>query len=464
MLQFTNLDKDVEIIKEYVKNSPIEFCDISVGVKYMWRDEFRIEYSIFDETLIMKESCQDYENAFYYPIGKNVLGALEEIEKYCIFKNIPLKFCCIDNEHAILLAERYALTEINNLREWSDYIYKAEQFYNYSGKKLSGQRNHVNKFKKSYSNYSFKPIKKENLKDIKLFLERYNQNKVFSVWSEKEDSQKTLDLIENIENLGQVGGYLEVEGKIIGVSVGEVIKDTLIVHVEKALTEYQGVYPMLASEFAKAYAVDGVKYINREEDCGDVGLRISKLQYRPCEIKQKNIVSVKTLFDKIVSPIIFTTERLTCSDILYEEKLQYKKLYMDEKLNRYWGYDYKTDIKNTQRDDVFYNFQKALKESKEEYSLAVRKDGNMIGELVLHNCDYFLGVEIGFRFFKEYQGRGYAIESVNSLIEYLKNVLKAKTVKGKCYIENNASLKLFEKAGFTKYKKDEKYYYFIKNI
>ena len=83
MLKFLRLGNNVGLLSEYMEQSEIEFCDYSVGAKYLWRDEFIIEYALFNDTLIMKETCKDYSTAFYYPIGKDVDGAFLEIEKYC---------------------------------------------------------------------------------------------------------------------------------------------------------------------------------------------------------------------------------------------------------------------------------------------------------------------------------------------------------------------------------------------
>ena len=70
MLQFTKLEKNVKIIEPYIKQSEISFCDISLGVRFMWGDEFIIEYAIYNDTLIMKEDSPDYKNSFYYPMGR----------------------------------------------------------------------------------------------------------------------------------------------------------------------------------------------------------------------------------------------------------------------------------------------------------------------------------------------------------------------------------------------------------
>ena len=83
MLKFTKLEKEyIFEIKDYLIQYGGAFCDLSVGVKYMWRDDFKIDYAIYNNTLIMKETSPDYENAFYYPLGQDVLCALEQIEEY----------------------------------------------------------------------------------------------------------------------------------------------------------------------------------------------------------------------------------------------------------------------------------------------------------------------------------------------------------------------------------------------
>ena len=461
MLEFKELGGDLAEIERHIKKYGGEFCDLSLGVRYMWRDDFKVDYALFDGVLIMKETSRDYKDAFYYPLGEDEEGALNEIEKYCKEKEKPLLFCCLDNARASALSKRYFSVSITNDRDWSDYIYSAEKFKTYSGKKYSGQRNHVNKFKKLYPNYRFKKIEKTDLPRIKEFLMEFNNKTEFLRWSEKVEQEKVFDLVNKIEELYQVGGLIEVDGKVIAFSVGEKIGDVLIVHVEKAFRQYEGVYPTMAQEFAKAFASEEIKFINREEDCGDEGLRISKLQYGPVDVKEKNFVRVKTLFDKISAPILIKTERLTISDIAPEDKENYYKLYTDENLNKWWGYDYQEDLKGqTASPEYFYKFQQSLKEVKEEYALAVKKDDIMIGELVLHNFDYFGGVEIGFRFFKDYQGQGYALESAGAIKEFAFGVLGAKKVKSRCYKENLPSKKLIERLGLKKCDEDGTHYYF----
>lgn len=462
MINFLRIDEHLVKLKEYFKKSTISFCDICVGTRYLWRKKFVAYFAEYKNTLILKETANGYSNAFYYPIGENVQEALEQIEAFCVENNLPLLFCCIDNDTALKLAERYLDVEIYNDRAWSDYIYSTEELITLRGKKFSGQRNHINKFKSVYSDYQVVDLLDVTRAELDSFFVEYVEEKgEKNIGLEKEELLSVEQYVEKLKELDQVGIAIKVDGRVIGITAGEILSDTLIVHVEKALKKYNGVYPTLANEFNKRYAV-GLSKINREEDCGDMGLRISKLQYHPIEIKQKNFVLVKTLFDKISSPII-KTERLTITEILERDKKDYFRLYIDEDLNKFWGYDYKTDCKEAS-EEYFFNFQNSLKEKKEEFSFAVRKGDKFIGELVLYNFTFKGEVEIGFRFFREFQKKGYAFESASALMEYTKNVLGAKVIKCRCFKQNVESQNLIKKLGFNKDYETQEKYFFVKKL
>lgn len=457
-MQLTPLKENVLILKDYFENSPVSFCDISVGNKYMWRDLFVQEYAIIDDTLICCESTKDYQNAFYFPMGKNEENALKEIESYQKSRGEDVLFCCIDNEKASFLTTRYRYVKVSNDRAWSDYIYDAEKFKTYSGKKFSGQRNHVNKFNKTY-NYTFKRAEISDVEKIREFLDKNGKETEITDWTAVEERNKLSDMVEKAFSLGQLSAFIEVDGKVIAYSLGEIVKDTLIVHVEKADRSYDGVYPTLASLFAKEFCTPQVKYINREEDCGDEGLRISKLQYHPIEVKEKNFVSVTTAFSKIKSPFI-KTDRLTIEDILKSDKKQYYKLCVDEENNKYFGYDYKEDCLGKPTPEYFIDFVQKLKDKKEEYDFAVKKDGKLVGELCLYNFDFYGTAELGFRILKKEQGKGYAIESAKALIDYAFNELKIVNLKARAFKQNIPSHKLLNKLGFALISEDEKFIYY----
>ena len=463
MITLTKLGRNIDIIRPFIKRYGGVFNDLTLGTRYMWGDEFGIEYAIFENTLIMRETFSKHAS-FYYPLGENAESAIREIEEYAKATGEgTLTFCCLTEEQTAALSKRYGEVAVKNYRDWCDYIYPAEQFKTYAGKKLSGQRNHVNKFKKLYSDFCVQRITEKDIPAVKDFLKKYESENALSGWAADEEP-RVYSLLDNMNYLDQFGIIVTVGGKIVSLSIGEIVGETLFVHVEKGLKEYEGIYPFTAQEFAKAFAGEGVKYINREEDCGDIGLRTSKTQYHPSEIKAKNYLTARLSFSLIVPPVCLETERLTLTDVFREDGELYAKLYTDDKINEFYGYDYRKDLGENKPDgDYFFKFMLTLKAKKEEYSLAVRLGGEMIGEIVFYNFDYFGGAEIGFRFFTEYQGKGYAYESVKAAIEYAFRQGFNKIIC-RHFKENARSEKLILKLGFTVLREDNTHkYYELKN-
>ena len=83
------------------------------------------------------------------------------------------------------------------------------------------------------------------------------------------------------------GGLIRIDGKPVAFSIGEEVNPRgVVVHFEKALDGYNGLYPAINREFA-ARALSGYEYINREEDMGIEGLRKAKLSYYPAILLEK---------------------------------------------------------------------------------------------------------------------------------------------------------------------------------
>lgn len=172
-------------------------------------------------------------------------------------------------------------------------------------------------------------------------------------------------------------------------------------------------------------------------------------------------LEMNTAFDNIKPPISIKTARLTITDITPDDKQTYFRLYTDEELNEWWGYDYRKDLgENTPTPEYFYSFMQELKAKKEEYSFAVRLNNEMIGELVLYNFTPDYSAEIGFRLFKDYHGKGYAYESANALKEYAMNSLGVKCLKSRCFKVNAPSKRLIEKLGLTQIDQNQTHYFF----
>lgn len=458
MIELKRLDKNMDILRPFIKKYGGYFNELTLGSRYLWGGYECAEYAISNGTLILRETYEE-GSFFYFPIGENVAAALNKIEEYSKEHGLPLNLCCLTPENLSFAKQRYGDVEVLTLRDWADYVYPAEQFITYAGKKLAGQRNHVNKFNKLYGDYKVNVITPDAIPAIKNFLEEFESENSLDGWA-AEEMPKAKELLDNLTYLDQFGIYITVKGKIISLSIGEIVGDTLFVHIEKALKGYAGAYPKTAQEFAKAFANNAVKYINREEDCGDFGLRTSKTQYHPCEIRLKPFISVKTLFDSLLPPIKLSTDRLSIEQ--NDGFTGYMRLCTDKTVNALWGFDCMEDIIGAPTEEKFADRVKALREKKEEYSFVVKCGETPVGEIVLWDFDYCRSLQVGFRFFTERQGKGYAYESVSKVLEYVFDNLKAVSVRAYCYKENTRSEKLLYKLGFNLCSTDEKYEFFEK--
>lgn len=293
MLNFKKIDReDYPLLKEYLNKYPSRQCDRSVGTIIMWHEYYKNYYAIHDETLIFLSKFKD-KNCFSFPIGKNVAGGLDATDEYCKANNIPCIMCSVNKNELPVLFRRYSYCVVEADIDMFDYIYDKSALMNLSGKKYSTPRNHINKFLKLYKDYKFVPITEEIIPELIDFTKNFSFN------SEKDDIaeyelRQCIDVLENYDEYGLLGGALIVDGKVIGYSVGEIIGDTLICHIEKANIEYHGAYQMVTNQFLKMYATDDdIKYVNREDDSGDEGLRKAKLSYRPIELLEKSTVYLK---------------------------------------------------------------------------------------------------------------------------------------------------------------------------
>ena len=59
---------------------------------------------------------------------------------------------------------------VHSDRDWADYLYLAKDLMTFSGKKLHGQKNHLNRFKKEFPGYRYVPVTPENYRRTMLKL------------------------------------------------------------------------------------------------------------------------------------------------------------------------------------------------------------------------------------------------------------------------------------------------------
>lgn len=293
MIQFRDLTlDDIPKVRPFFESYASRSCDATIGGAFMWRKYFETKIYMDDGVLLFQVQRSAENTAFLTPYG-DIDRGFRLLMEYCRETGTQPSFCAVTNRELPYYEKNFQVVSVDFNRTWSDYLYEAERHRSFAGKKLSGQRNHVNKFLKSYDDWSFEPITGENLAEARAFcMEIEHQREKES--STYEAEEEILDeVFDHLEEYGFFGDLLRVDGNIVAMAMGETVGDTLFVHIEKARRDYFGAYQMIVQQFANAHTGGVVQYINREDDSGDLGLRTSKLSYQPMELLDKATVKLK---------------------------------------------------------------------------------------------------------------------------------------------------------------------------
>ena len=296
-LQFRALTKaDIPTILPYLEYAKARTCDFTIGGLLMWADYFSYSYAIYDDTLFIKGVTEDdvTRPAFSLPMGKMpIRESIALLKDYCRENDyMPLVFSAVP-ERYVESMKLLGATEVTPLEDWGDYLYDAQALATLSGKKLSKKRNHVNRFMADNPGYTNEPLTPDRVDDVLAFYRasRLPQSKPALADIERE---QVIDVLENLDRYPFMGAILSTpKDGIVAFTLGEVIGDTLYTHIEKMNHEINGAGETINKLFAEYVTghCPEVRYINREEDVGDPGLRYAKQSYHPAEILAKyNVV------------------------------------------------------------------------------------------------------------------------------------------------------------------------------
>lgn len=299
MLSLTKLNFEpvelnhADMLKAAFSSQKYRTSNFTAGSAIMWQKIYNIRVCEAFGCVILVADYPLEGKCYSIPVGGDVKAAINAVYdecknsgKKCIFSDVP-------EDGLELLKEIFGekRLKISTDDGWSDYLYNASDLITYSGKKFNGQRNHVNRFNRLYPDAVFEPLTRENFDEAYEFLKNYiSQNGTTSESGELEGCA-AIRLMKRYFDLNLYGAILKANNKIISLSIGEKVGDTLFVHVEKGLIEFSGVYQVMVQKFAETYAGD-VLFINREEDDGVEGLRKSKLSYHPIGLLNKYSVEI----------------------------------------------------------------------------------------------------------------------------------------------------------------------------
>lgn len=296
--------EDREWMNEKMREEQPEACEYTFVNNYIWRNAYKVEVAqAYGCGLIRyqgEKGCR-----FSYPFGKGDKKAvIEALKSYCRDKlgdEYKLDLCPITDKHRKELITWFpGQYVIDSDRDDFDYVYLTEDLSSLKGKKYHGKRNHIARFMDD-DDWNYEPLNAENLKECR-GLEKDWVTIREDKWEEgvAEETIALQEAFDHYEEFGLVGGLIRKAGKVVAFTIGEPMNDQMmVVHFEKAYPDLQGAYPMINQQFV-LHECQNYKYVNREEDVGDLGLRKAKLSYYPEILLRK--------YNAVVSDIVFANE------------------------------------------------------------------------------------------------------------------------------------------------------------
>ena len=290
MLSYSRVDAQcIPIIRPYFELQNSRSCDYTAGVIYMWRTYFDTEYTLHEEALFLRMRSFSGHQFHLLPLGSHNIE--QSLRLLTPDDDGMLRFSAVTDDQLPLLTQVFGTPHsLIEERRWADYIYDRESLATYAGKKLAGQRNHVNRFMKEQGSFIYDPITEANTDEAERFLHAHMEAQGKDHPTAQAEYGYTIDMLHRLSALKLTGALLKLpNGSPVGMCLGSVVGDTLFVHAEKALRSINGAGQLLCREFA-AHAAPHIKYINREDDMGDEGLRYAKMSLHPSIILMKHTV------------------------------------------------------------------------------------------------------------------------------------------------------------------------------
>ena len=163
MLEFENLSlSHGDFVRPFLEKGRTGLCDPTIGGVMMWRNHFHTQLAYDGDCLYFRCPISSEHLVYTPPIGDLAHGVEAIVAQETASGRDAVFFSVGEEDRASILAllpDYVAEPQ----RDSFDYVYLKEKMISFSGKKLSGQRNHRNYFLNHFPNWHFEEITADNL-------------------------------------------------------------------------------------------------------------------------------------------------------------------------------------------------------------------------------------------------------------------------------------------------------------
>lgn len=275
--------EDKPMLDDHFERLQPRVSELSFAGLFLFRRAHDYHLTYVHNSLVLLGKGYDSRRYFLPPLGGDVAGALD------VLFGCGLELYGADEAFVAQHMMNKGL-QVTEERDSFDYLYLREELASLPGNRFHKKKNRINYFSTRH-NY---------LVEILSPLHRAGCLTLLGVWyamAEHEENislnlelEATSEALTMAEELGLEGVVISVNGVVKAFALGERLnRETAVCHFEKADPFMEGLAQVVNREFAALLFTD-CRYINREQDLGEPGLRNAKLSYHPVELVKKFLV------------------------------------------------------------------------------------------------------------------------------------------------------------------------------
>jgi hypothetical protein len=291
----------IDYMDEYRKllcKSESRASDYSFGNVWGWAEHYGLEWRSCGKLCWIKQTAPD-------PVYWAPVGAWDDFDWAAAFTRGTCTPECAEGMTFIRVPEKLlqlwqkiippARLQVTETRGHWDYLYSTAELAALPGNRFHKKKNLLNQFNKNYA-FVYAEMNADCVESVLEMQEEWNKFRELGeapiLLAENKAVFRVLSMWDQLS--GFIGGAIHLNGEVVAYTVGErICADTLVVHFEKGIPVYKGIYQAINNFFAGSIAEnEQILYLNREQDLNDPGLRKAKESYNPVDYVKKYSVRV----------------------------------------------------------------------------------------------------------------------------------------------------------------------------
>lgn len=271
---------DKSLLDQLLKQLQPRVSELTFAGLFLFRRAHDYRLTRVYDSLVVLGNGYDGRPYILPPMGGDVAGALaalfaDEWELYGSDEAFTARY---------LTGSGLAVSEE---RDSFDYLYLREELATLPGNRFHKKKNRINYFTSRHNHETDLYAAKHRCGCLTLLNTWYKMAEREENVSLDLELEATAEALTTAEALGLEGIVILVEGEVRAFSLGERLNsETAVCHFEKADPFMEGLSQLVNREFAARLFTD-CRYLNREQDLGEPGLRNAKLSYHPVELVKK---------------------------------------------------------------------------------------------------------------------------------------------------------------------------------